>query len=149
MEHSTDRGGSRGGPLAWPVGVLAKGLTTGPLTGRGALNGPLRGPLIISVWGVQGNPPRFPKRPVEVLRDRWSFRPKGLGPTLLRHCQGHLDGCPNGPCDPAWLVQWFVQMTLCPKLLVLAFSYFVSCPKVRGITISPPWDHSSSNEGSR
>ena len=57
-----------------------------------------------------------------------------------------LDGSLNGPWTPTRAVEGPVQVTHCPKISGFAFSHFVSYPEVRGITISPPWDHSSSND---
>ena len=74
MEHSKDRAGSRGGPLAWPTRVWLRVLTMGPLTVHGSLNGllgrPLRGPFEGPSLQLEGHPPQMPKLPVMTLTVR-------------------------------------------------------------------------------
>ena len=77
---------------------------------------------------------------------RWEARGGALGLGTGAHGRGRLDGPLDGLWTPPQLVEGLVQVTSCPKLSASHFSHFVSCPKVRGITTSPPWDHSSSND---
>ena len=96
--------------------------------------------------GIEALPPRSPGRVVEVSTGRGEARGDGLESEAGAPGTGRLDGHLNGPWTLPRAVEGPVQVTLAQKHLVFAFSHFVSCPKVRGITISPPWDHSSLND---
>ena len=94
----------------------------------------------------QGMPPRRVARLVHCQTDRLGVRLVLPWWWTSGDLPGHLDKALNGTWTPPRHVEGLVQIILGPKLSGLAFSHFVSCPKVRGITISPPWDHSSSND---